>query len=300
MKRRSFIQTLAAIGGACVVGPDASRASSGNGAAVDGWAVLVDLSLCEGCQACELACAEANGLPEPDDVDIDEAGFRPTSDHQRVAVSRFQTSKGDVYVRRQCMHCLEPACAAGCLTKALYKQPDGPVTWNGDKCLGCRYCMISCPFDVPKFEYDSRNPRIEKCTMCWDRLKEGQQPTCVEECPAEALAFGRRSEMLRLARARLAEDDEYVPHIYGEHEAGGTGWLYISKVDFAELGFPAVDQDSYPEMSRDFLTAVPVVIGLAPMALLGLRAAGGGNDSPATGRGTSNTITEWTDSSEEA
>ncbi len=304
MKRRSFLQTLAVMGSASIARPGASRASADDGVDVDGWGVLVDLSLCEGCRSCEYACAEANGLPEPEDVDLDEVGFRTTSDRRRVAVSRFQTSKGDVYVRRQCMHCLQPACAAGCLTKALSRTPDGPVVWNGDKCMGCRYCMISCPFDVPKFEYHSRNPRIEKCTMCWERLKEGEQPACVEECPAEALTFGRRSGLLRIARARLAEDDEYVPHIYGEHEAGGTGWLYISKVDFAELGFPTdLDDTSYPELTRDFLTAVPVVIGLVPMALLGLRGATGSrvaSDSHASASGGTNSTTEWTDPSGEA
>ena len=130
---------------------------------------------------------------------------------------------GPVNVKSQCMHCLQPACAAACLTKAMVKTSEGPVVWRSDKCMGCRFCMISCPFDIPKFEYHSANPRIQKCRMCWDRLAEGEVPACVENCPAKCTVFGKRSELLDLARARIyAEPDKYVHHIYGEHEAGGT------------------------------------------------------------------------------
>jgi Fe-S-cluster-containing dehydrogenase component len=191
-------------------------------------------------------------------------------------VNRYETSKGEVYVKRQCMHCLQPACSAGCLTKALYKTEEGPVIWREPKCMGCRFCMVSCPFDVPKFEYDSAVPKIQKCRMCWERLTEGEVPACVENCPNEALTFGKRSELLEMARARIVENPgDYVSHIYGEHEAGGTGFLYLSPVPFEELGFRTdLDQEAYPELTRDFLTAVPMVLVVWPAMMLALRRSG--------------------------
>lgn len=144
--------------------------------------------------------------------------------------------------------------------------------------MGCRFCMISCPFDVPKFEYDSPVPKIQKCRMCWEKLTEegianGARPACVESCPAEAMTFGKRSELLRIARERIVENPgKYVDHIYGEREAGGTGFLYLSPVPFEELGFRTdLDTTSYPELTRDFLTAVPLVLLLWPAMMIGLR-----------------------------
>ncbi len=248
-------------------------------------AVLVDLTQCAGCRMCEFACAEANDLPEPDydEKTVDEVR-RDTSEKQYQLVNRFETSAGEVYARRQCMHCLEPACAAACLTKALLKTEEGPVIWRSDKCMGCRYCMISCPFDVPKFEYHSAVPRIQKCTMCWERLRRGEQPACVENCPAEALTFGPRDELLEVARSRIYRNPgDYVSHIYGEHEAGGTSWLYLSPVPFEELDFPThLDDTSYPELTRDFLTAVPVVLTVWPAFLLALRRAKVGEETAAS------------------
>jgi hypothetical protein len=135
--------------------------------------------------------------------------------------------------------------------------------------------MVSCPFDIPKFEYDSANPKIQKCRFCWERLQEGETPACVEECPEEAIIFGTRRELLEIARARIYENpDEYVHHIYGEHEAGGTGWLYLSAVPFEQLGFRTdLGTDSYPELTKEFLYAVPIVLALWPAFLLGLNNA---------------------------
>jgi Fe-S-cluster-containing dehydrogenase component len=190
-------------------------------------------------------------------------------------VNGYQTSGGQVFVKRQCMHCVTPACAASCLTKAFEKTKEGPVVWHEDKCMGCRYCMISCPFDVPKFEYDSPIPKVQKCKMCWEKLVKGEKPACVDFCPMEALTFGKRSELLETARGRIYQNPgKYISHIYGERELGGTGVLYISAVPFAELGFPTnFDDVPVPEETRDFLTAVPVVLTLFPAFLFGLRQA---------------------------
>ena len=205
-----------------------------------------------------------------------EAGVvRKTDESHRTVVNAFNSTKGEVYVKKQCMHCNEPACTAACLTQAMYKTKEGAVIWRGDKCMGCRYCMVSCPFDIPKFEYHSANPKIEKCNMCFDRLSEGKIPACVENCPAEALIFGKRRDLIKEARKRINDNPEqYVDHIYGEHEAGGTGFLYLSAVPFNELGFnTSLQTESYPALSKGFLYSVPTIFVLWPAMLLGLREA---------------------------
>ena len=236
---------------------------------VEFFGVLYDSTRCVGCRTCEYECASAHGLPAPPD---EIEAVRKTNETCNTVVNTFQTSKGEVYVKRQCMHCNEPACGAACLTQAMHKNETGPVTWNGDKCMGCRYCMVSCPFDMPKFEYFSSNPKIQKCDMCFDRQKAGEKPVCVTNCPNEALMYGTRRDLIKEARRRIYEQPElYVDQIYGEHDAGGTGWLYLSPVPFRELGMnTTLQQSSYPALTKGFLYAVPSVFVLAPTLLLGI------------------------------
>jgi Fe-S-cluster-containing dehydrogenase component len=234
--------------------------------------VLVDTTRCIGCRSCELACSREHGMYEPD-LENDEAleSTRPTSEVQWTVVNRHQTTQGEVFVKTQCMHCWQPACAAACLTNAMYKTPEGPVIWRSDKCMGCRFCMISCPFNMPKFEYHDWNPRIQKCTLCFERLAEGKKPACVEACPTDALMLGSKRDLMEVARVRIYNHpDDYVHEIYGEHIVGGTGWLYLSAVPFAELGLPTdLDTRPYPEFTRDFLYGVPLVLFGLPALLLG-------------------------------
>jgi ferredoxin len=154
----------------------------------------------------------------------------------------------------------------------MYKTQEGPVIWRSGKCMGCRFCMVSCPFDVPKFEYNERNPEIQKCNMCWDRLESGGKPACVEACPADALVFGMKRELMEIARLQIySQPSRYVHHIYGEYEVGGTDWLYLAAVPFAQLGFRTdLGTTPYPEYTRDFLYTVPVVLFGLPAFLLGL------------------------------
>jgi len=240
------------------------------------YGILYDATRCVGCQSCELACALANDLPEPDPEDYPMPGtIRKTNENRRSVINAHETSKGEIYVKNQCMHCNQPACASACLTKAMYKTEEGPVIWRDEKCMGCRYCMVSCPFDVPKFEYHSPNPDIVKCNMCFDRVKEGELPACVADCPAEALTFGLRRELIAEARRRIHEDpDTYYDGIYGEHEAGGTGILYLSPVPFEELGLnTGLQKKSYPELTKGFLYSVPSIFVLWPAMLLGIHNA---------------------------
>jgi formate dehydrogenase iron-sulfur subunit len=209
--------------------------------------------------------------------------IRKTDEKHRTVVNAFSTSKGEAYLKKQCMHCNEPACTAACLTQAMYKTKEGAVIWRGDKCMGCRYCMVSCPFDIPKFEYHSANPKIEKCSMCYSRLGEGKIPACVENCPAEAMVFGPRRDLIKEARKRINDNpDQYVDHIYGEHEAGGTGFLYLAAVPFNELGLNiSIQSESYPGLSKGFLYSVPTIFVLWPAILLGIREATKNNHSNA-------------------
>ena len=272
MNRRSFLKTVGVAGAVAMGSSDRASASTDSGG-IEGYAILVDTTRCAGCRNCEVVCAEANGLPEPDVMDdsVLETVRKP-SETQWTVINRVETDVGEVFVKRQCMHCVQPACAAACLTKAMKKTDEGPVIWRENKCMGCRFCMVSCPYDMPKFEYNSANPKIQKCRMCWERLKEGQLPACVENCPAEALTFGKRGEMIAEARRRIVEDSEsYVDHIYGEHEVGGTGFLYLSAVPFEQLGFRTdLGKVAYPTLTQDFLYGVPIVLTLWPAFLLAL------------------------------
>ena len=275
LDRREFLKTLG-IAGAGLTGVSALGANRENPQPEEFYAILHDITLCEGCQECEVVCAETNHLPPPADDDYPDASIRRELTPDRFTViNAVETRVGEVYTKQQCMHCAQPACASACLTKAMEKHVEGPVTWDGDKCMGCRFCMLSCPFGVPKFEYDSNNPRISKCQMCFDRLKTGEIPACVENCPAEALIFGKRSDVLREARRRIQDNPgTYVDHIYGEHEAGGTSWLYLSPVPFEELGFNTkVETSPYPELTKGFLYSVPSVFVLWPALLLGIHEA---------------------------
>jgi formate dehydrogenase iron-sulfur subunit len=271
--RRNFFRVLGVTSAAIALGKEV-KAAPKNENEIEFNGILYDSTRCVGCQSCEYACAEANSLLEP--TDSPEIGvLRKIDETRRTVINGYNTSKGEVYVKRQCMHCNEPACTAACLTQAMHKTKEGPVIWRGEKCMGCRYCMVSCPFDVPKFEYHSANPKIIKCNMCFDRQLEGKMPACVENCEAEALVFGKRRELIKEARKRIQENPElYVDHIYGEKEAGGTGFLYISPVPFDELGFNTkVQKTSYPELSKGFLYSVPTVFVLWPALLLGIQEA---------------------------
>lgn len=273
INRRNFFKTIG-VAGIALSGIQSAKAKPEEEGIIEFHGVLYDAARCVGCQECEKACAKAHELPEPTD-EIKAGVLRHTSESQRCVVNLWKTSKGEVFVRNQCMHCNEPACAAACLTQAMYKTKEGPVIWRGDKCMGCRYCMVSCPFDVPKFEYHSANPKIQKCDMCYERIMKGEKPSCTEACPGEAIVFGTRRQLLAEARKRIAENPgTYIDQIYGENVAGGTGNLYLSTAPFNEVGFnPKIQNSSYPALSKGFLYSVPTVFVLLPTLLLGIHEA---------------------------
>jgi len=276
MNRRAFLKTLgtAVISSSLIKVKDLKAEEH----KTEFYGILVDTTRCIGCRRCEKGCAEANGLPIPD-ISEDKnkeilKNIRNTSPTQYTVINKYETEKGTVYVPKRCMHCNQPGCAAACLVKAIRKRETGHVTWDLN-CIGCRLCMISCPFDIPKFEYDKAIPRIQKCNLCYDRFKKGLVPACVEVCPTQALTFGTRRDILMEAKRRISNNpDKYISHIYGEYEAGGTSHIYISAVPFEKIGFKTnIGLEPYPKYSTGFLYAVPFIFVLWPLAMLGFRKA---------------------------
>jgi len=227
------------------------------------YGCLVDLTRCVGCRKCEEACNQVNALPAPDtgfeDLTVFDAKRRPDYDAFTV-VNRYYPGELDergrpvpTYVKIQCMHCQDPACASACVTGALTKEANGAVTYDVSKCIGCRYCMLACPFQIPAYEYnDPVTPRVRKCSFCFDRLvNEGLQPACASICPEEAITFGRRNDLLELGRQRIDKDPaRYVNRIYGETEVGGTCWLYISGVPFERIAFQNLPAGPVPQTAE--------------------------------------------------
>jgi formate dehydrogenase beta subunit len=251
--RRAVLQVLAGTGAAAVAPAPAAAASARREAPPDAVGLLYDATRCIGCKACVAACAEANDL-EPDRSGIPGGLYQAPTDlnaRTKNLIKLYRDGDRVSYVKVQCMHCIDPACAAACMIGALQKREHGIVTWEPSRCIGCRYCQAVCPFDVPKFEWSKSNPHIVKCELCRERLADGRQPACSEVCPRQAVVFGRRDELLAEARRRLAEaPGRYVDRIYGEREGGGTQVLYLAAVPFDKLGLPDLGDASAPQVAR--------------------------------------------------
>ena len=265
---------------------------------------LIDVTKCIGCRACQVACKQWNEKDGEETELLSQLGFQnpATLSAKTLTLITAHELEGEgkgasedlawVFTMRRCFHCLEPACESACPTTALERQPDGPTTYDPDKCIGCRYCVWACPWGVPTAEWDKRAPKIEKCTHCADRTSqpapvmrnghalteaEGHRfletiltPACVKACPADCLRFGTRDDLLAEAHKRISDHPtKYVDHVYGEHEAGGTSVIYLSAVPFEKLGFPKVGTKSYPAFTKTALHAVPPAV-MAVGAFLGM------------------------------
>jgi formate dehydrogenase iron-sulfur subunit len=274
--RRGFLGTAgAAAAGAGLMAAERAQAAVGHADPAEGPGVLVDTTLCVGCRACEAACSESNRLPPPAGDDRIFEGRRETSVDAFTVVNRTEKAPGvERFAKKQCMHCLAPACASACPVRAMDKLPSGPVVYDASRCMGCRYCMIGCPFDIPKYEYSSNAPRVRKCSFCAERQAKGLKPACTEACPSGALTFGKRSELLEVAKTRIyTNPDRYVHHVYGEREAGGTSWLYVTDVELDKLAFRTdMSERAYPDLVSGALGAPPFVMTLWPPLLMGLYA----------------------------
>jgi formate dehydrogenase iron-sulfur subunit len=272
--RRGFFKVAGATAGVGLLAAGEARASADEGALLDGPGVLVDTTLCVGCRACEGACSEANGLPAPSADDKVMESKREPAEQVFTVVNKSQGDGPERFAKKQCMHCIAPACASACLVQAMKKLPTGPVVYDASVCMGCRYCMIACPFDIPKYEYDSIAPRVRKCSFCAERQEKGLKPACTEVCPSGALTFGKRSQLLEQAKTRIyTNPDRYVHHVYGENEAGGTSWLYLTDRPLEELALRAdVPQQPMPGLVNGALGVPPAVMTLWPPLLMGIYA----------------------------
>jgi formate dehydrogenase iron-sulfur subunit len=277
--RREFLKLSAAgLGGVAAAGAikaGTALASSAAGSERQ-RAMLYDSTKCMGCRACQAACKQHNKLPP------DPTGYNGLYDNPAQLSAKTWTlikateavvkdEKELVFCKYQCMHCLDPGCVAACPVGAMQKTPEGPVLYDDKKCFGCRYCMVACPFGVPTFEWDKPLPWIRKCLFCFDKIDAGGAPACFEACPAGALKFGWRDELLNEARERIAgEPDRYIDHIYGETEAGGTTWLYLSAIPFERLGLPVLKTTAVDVNTERAMSAVPPVLLSVAAIMIGI------------------------------
>jgi len=273
MSRRKFL-------GAAAVGAGALSTATAEASTVEyfegypgRYGLLHDTTLCVGCRSCEVACAKVNALPEPKepvgDLDVFESVRRTTATAFTV-VNRYREAEGGeppVYRKLQCMHCNEPCCATVCLVHAFTKTPEGPILYDPDVCIGCRYCVMACPYYALAYEYDNPiDPKVMRCTMCYPRIKEGLNPGCADACPAGAITFGRRDELLEVARDRIRKfPDRYINHVFGEYEFGGTSWLMLAGIPFRDLDLEeGVTHEPLPAIGTSYLSVVPLFVTIYP------------------------------------
>lgn len=280
--RRDFLKTTGVLGLGGAIASNAAQSASASEAHVlsdDVMGILVDIPKCIGCRACEFACKEAAQIAseargetkaaelfKPDSLEtfedksvFDKEGLRRPEPHCYTKIGRFPNPRDEskpVYVKYNCFHCNDPSCMSACIVGAFRKLEDGPVVYDAWKCMGCRYCMVACPFGIPQYEYDNLlTPQVRKCTLCADEgnPQKGKIPACVKICPQEVLTYGKRSKLLELAHEKIRkEPDAYEDHVYGEHEVGGTSWLYLAPKGqpFEELGFIKLGSSAPPRLTE--------------------------------------------------
>jgi Fe-S-cluster-containing dehydrogenase component len=228
------------------------------------YGFLIDASRCIDCRACLIACSVENNVPlQSTRIWMKETGVKGEFPSLESYTAPFH-----------CMHCSDPSCVSACTVGALQQNEDGIITYDDEACIGCRYCMYACPFEVPHFEWSKQFALITKCDLCVSRLGEGQsEPACAATCPTDAIQFGTREEMLVQAHKRIETHPErYVNHVFGEHENGGTSTFYVSPVPFEELGFPTVETHESPAEFNRIATEIgtPVIAATAAVGMTGI------------------------------
>jgi formate dehydrogenase iron-sulfur subunit len=230
-------------------------------------AILTDITKCIGCMECVSACKKTHNLPS-DVPRIWQKNDGLSSENWTSII----TKPDNHYVRKQCRHCLEPSCASVCPVGALHKTEIGAVVYDSNKCLGCRYCMMACPYGIPRYEWDKAVPYVEKCILCYDRIIKGEQPACTEACPQKATIFGDRRELLKIAHKRIKDNPgKYINKVWGEHEIGGTSVLYLSDINLDFLSYPVnLGNKPLPERTATAMESVPFAFVGMGGAMLGL------------------------------
>jgi Fe-S-cluster-containing dehydrogenase component len=273
----------------------------------DAVGILYDATLCIGCKSCMVNCKEYNSVPDgalyQKDGSIPYEHITPNqiydapkdlSSKTLNIIKAYKSGTGEnkdteedgySFIKMHCLHCIDPACASVCPVAALHKDPNtGVVSYDKEKCIGCRYCQIACPFGIPKFEWETATPRIVKCQLCHHRYKDGGYSACCEFCPTGASIFGKVKDLREEAKRRLTLDpgsyynyplqtvdspkkmpkevSPYNNHIYGMEEAGGTQYLMMAGVPFNKLGLnPNVTSQAYPDLTWDYIVKIPWLIG---------------------------------------
>jgi len=227
-------------------------------------AFLIDMTKCTGCRGCQVACKQWNQLEAEETEFFSGEGYQnpPAMSEYTFTRIKFRDYQKNgqnefAFYKEMCMHCDDPACASVCPVGAFEKTAEGPVVYKADRCIGCRFCMIACPFGVPKYEWSKGLPLVKKCTGCYSRIKEGMQPACATACPT-AITYGSREELIKIAEERMAKNPgKYINKLYGKEEAGGTTVMYLTSLPFDELGFKKVTLRPLPEYTWQALRYVP-------------------------------------------
>ncbi|PUB80949.1 MAG: hydrogenase 2 operon protein HybA [gamma proteobacterium symbiont of Ctena orbiculata] len=307
MKRRDFLKASLG-GGAALLGAGNAEARGNLEPAEEAIGMLYDSTLCIGCKACVSKCKEVNGMPPTplgDETAWDSAYDLSAQTLNVIKVYsdgegelKDAVENGYAFEKRSCMHCVDPGCVSVCPVTAMRRHPKtGIVTHHPDACIGCRTCMVGCPYNVPQFDYDNPFGEIHKCQMCnqagVERIDKGQMTGCAEACPTGATLFGSRKALLEEAKRRMtlkpgeiynyprgdvrSPDShhektvpEYRQHVWGEKEAGGTNVLHISSIPFDKLGMPPLQERSYASISETVQHTLYSYMALPAIALAGL------------------------------
>ena len=292
MDRRSLIKSLAVGGATVAAGASSAGAFVRKTAPPGAMGMLYDTTLCIGCKTCVVACKQANDMP-PDTASSGGLWDAPTDLNGRTKniIKLYHEGERQSFVKQQCMHCVDPGCASACMLHSLQKDTvTGVVTYDPAYCVGCRYCQVACPFNVPKFEFEKAAPKIVKCELCRHRIEDAavqtaggftrypkdQGPACCEVCPREAVNYGRRGELLTEAKRRIAAwpGKYHQDRVYGEFDAGGTQVLYLSHVPFDKIVLPDIGTKPVSEtaytVQEGIYYKVPFV---APVGLFAVLAA---------------------------
>jgi Fe-S-cluster-containing dehydrogenase component len=250
--RRTLLKGIAATAASMTIVSTPALARSRKAAPSDAVGLLYDATKCVGCKACVVACKDSAKLPADTRASKLYDAPEGLNEYTKNVIQLAKSDSGETsYVKKQCMHCVDPACVGACMLGALHKGKYGIVSWDANLCVGCRYCQMACAFNVPKFEWSKAAPKLVKCELCKDRLADGKQPACTEVCPRQAVVFGQYDALLDEAHRRIeASPNNYVPKVYGEKELGGTQVLYLSHVPFEDLGFRFNTDQPVPEVQQ--------------------------------------------------
>jgi formate dehydrogenase iron-sulfur subunit len=257
--RRNFLKTAAVLGTTMSGLSTKVKATPKNILSEDRMGALIDTTVCVGCRKCEWACKNAHQLPTSsidtyDDRTVFNQRRRP-DDKSLTVVNEYTNGNHEKFpidVKVQCMHCDHPACVSACIVGAFSKQENGTVLWDTNRCIGCRYCMVACPFQIPAFEFEKvLKPDIKKCDFCIDRTANGNLPACTEICPVEAITYGHREDLVKAAHQKIKlYPNRYINRVFGEYEVGGTSWIYLASKEFEKLDFPKLGKDPAPGVSE--------------------------------------------------